>query len=74
MRVRRPRWLGNRKDFHFDKAASVVNGGWQEDVAFIEKITLEKAAGFITQLKQFLSVSAFLSQEKKILTYMHYIF
>lgn len=53
MWTRRPRWLGKKKDFHFDKAASSVNGNWQEGVPFIEKITVERAAGFIKQLKQF---------------------
>lgn len=51
--------MGKQKDFHSDKAASVVNGGWQEDVALIEKITVKRAAGFIMQLKQFLSECQF---------------
>jgi len=54
MSVRSPRCLGKQKDFHFDKAASDVNGGWQEDVAFVEKITVERGTGFILQLKQHL--------------------
>lgn len=53
MQTRRPRWLEKKKDFHFDKAANAVNGSWQEEVTFIEKITVERAAGFLQQLKQF---------------------
>lgn len=74
MWTRRPRWLGKKKDFHFDKAASSVNGNWQEGVPFIEKITVERAAGFIKQLKQSHRVSASLSQENNFLTYKHCIF
>lgn len=44
MWTRRPRWLGKKKDSHFDKAANAVSGSWQENVAFIEKIPVERAA------------------------------
>lgn len=52
MQVRRPKRLEKWKDFHFDKATGVV---WQGYVAFMEKITVERTAGFIMQSKQLLS-------------------
>lgn len=53
MWTRRPRWLGKKKNFCFDKAANAVSDSWQEEEIFIEKITVERAAGFIKQFGQF---------------------